>query len=218
MLAQSHGPLAETAAALGSPDAAAILERAEALIDQHVQELARPQLLRARGRLLERTGDLAAAAVAYDASAAVARAHGSVVERGRTLRYLEEVQARLGDADGVSQTQAERAAIAERLGPQAQHLPWVGRAAAPAPPPEPGPPHSPTTDDRLAPLTARERQVAALVVEGLTNREIAERLCISDRTAGNHVDHILSKLGFRSRVQVAAWFVDHGAAQRSTSA
>ncbi len=54
-------------------------------------------------------------------------------------------------------------------------------------------------------LTRREREVAELVKEGLTNREIAERLVISERTAEGHVEQIRGKLGFRSRAQVAAW-------------
>jgi DNA-binding NarL/FixJ family response regulator len=47
--------------------------------------------------------------------------------------------------------------------------------------------------------------VAELVAQGLTNRQIAQRLVVSERTAGNHVAHILTKLGFTSRSQVAAW-------------
>jgi DNA-binding NarL/FixJ family response regulator len=54
-------------------------------------------------------------------------------------------------------------------------------------------------------LSAREGEVAALVAEGLTNRQIAERLVISERTAQNHVQHILTKLGFATRSQIAAW-------------
>ncbi|MDV7355186.1 protein kinase [Rhodococcus oxybenzonivorans] len=54
-------------------------------------------------------------------------------------------------------------------------------------------------------LTRREREVANLVAEGLTNRQIAERLVIAQRTAQGHVEHILSKLGFTSRTQIAAW-------------
>lgn len=54
-------------------------------------------------------------------------------------------------------------------------------------------------------LTAREREVAGLVAEGLTNREIAERLVVSERTAEYHVEQIRNKLGVRSRTQVAAW-------------
>jgi DNA-binding CsgD family transcriptional regulator len=57
-------------------------------------------------------------------------------------------------------------------------------------------------DDGLSP---RESEVATLVADGLTNRQIAERLVISERTAQNHVQHILTKLGFTSRSQIAAW-------------
>jgi len=55
------------------------------------------------------------------------------------------------------------------------------------------------------PLTRREWQVARLVAEGLTNRDIADRLFIATRTAESHVEHILTKLDMRSRVQVATW-------------
>lgn len=58
-------------------------------------------------------------------------------------------------------------------------------------------------------LTPRERQVAALVAEDLTNREIAAKLVVSKRTIDSHVEHILTKLGFTSRSQIAAL---HGAA------
>jgi DNA-binding CsgD family transcriptional regulator/sugar lactone lactonase YvrE len=54
-------------------------------------------------------------------------------------------------------------------------------------------------------LTRREREVANLVAEGLTNREIAARLFISERTAESHVEQIRGKLGFHSRTQIAAW-------------
>jgi non-specific serine/threonine protein kinase len=54
-------------------------------------------------------------------------------------------------------------------------------------------------------LTKREREVANLVAEGLSNKDIAARLVISQRTAESHLDHILAKLGFTSRKQIAAW-------------
>ncbi|MCL2533505.1 MAG: protein kinase [Nocardiaceae bacterium] len=58
-------------------------------------------------------------------------------------------------------------------------------------------------------LTKRERQVADLVAQGLTNKAIATRLMIAQRTAEGHVEHILTKLGFTARAQIAAWVVEH---------
>jgi DNA-binding CsgD family transcriptional regulator/tetratricopeptide (TPR) repeat protein len=55
-------------------------------------------------------------------------------------------------------------------------------------------------------LSSREEQVAALVADGLSNRQIATRLRLSERTAENHVAHILTKLGFQSRARIAAWY------------
>nr|WP_240940061.1 LuxR C-terminal-related transcriptional regulator [Planosporangium flavigriseum] len=54
-------------------------------------------------------------------------------------------------------------------------------------------------------LTPREREVAALIAEGLTNAELARRLYISKKTAAVHVSNILAKLGLSSRTQVAGW-------------
>jgi len=54
-------------------------------------------------------------------------------------------------------------------------------------------------------LTARELQIAELIAEGLSNRQIATRLTISVRTAETHAQNILTKLGFRSRAQIASW-------------
>ncbi|TQK45192.1 regulatory LuxR family protein [Streptomyces sp. SLBN-118] len=72
---------------------------------------------------------------------------------------------------------------------------------APTPPPP--------ANEATAPLTRRERQVADLVARGMTNNEIAAELTISRRTAEGHVEHILTKLGFTSRAQIAAWAARH---------
>ncbi|WP_220187890.1 LuxR C-terminal-related transcriptional regulator, partial [Pseudonocardia pini] len=55
-------------------------------------------------------------------------------------------------------------------------------------------------------LTARQNEVAELVSQGCTNREIATRLGIDERSAEGHVERIRLRLGFRSRTQIAAWY------------
>jgi DNA-binding CsgD family transcriptional regulator len=68
---------------------------------------------------------------------------------------------------------------------------------------------SPATDAQAAHvLTGREREVARLVAAGRSNREIADTLVITEGTVEVHIKHVLSKLGFRSRTQVAAWVAD----------
>jgi DNA-binding CsgD family transcriptional regulator len=91
----------------------------------------------------------------------------------------------IADALSAARPAASRAAVARSRAP----------AASPA--------------DRLAP---REREVAALVAQGLTNREIGERLIITTGTARIHVEHILAKLELRSRTELAAWAVASGLA------
>ena len=59
-------------------------------------------------------------------------------------------------------------------------------------------------------VSAREREVAILVAQGLTNRQIGERLVLSERTVDAHVDHIRAKLNVRGRAQIAAWITDRG--------
>ncbi|MDQ6849668.1 MAG: LuxR C-terminal-related transcriptional regulator [Actinomycetota bacterium] len=65
-------------------------------------------------------------------------------------------------------------------------------------------------------LTRREAEVAVLVAQGLSNREVAAKLYVSVRTVEVHVDHILTKLGFRSRTQLAAWAHQQGLMPRNT--
>jgi non-specific serine/threonine protein kinase len=78
-----------------------------------------------------------------------------------------------------------------------------GRVSTAQPSPSP---HTPTYESMSGTLTAREREIASLVAGGRTNREIGARLLITEGTVEVHVKHILGKLGFRSRSQVAVWF------------
>ena len=59
-------------------------------------------------------------------------------------------------------------------------------------------------------LTAREREVAALVAQGQSNREIAQTLIISENTVATHIGKILSKLEFESRTQIVGWAIEKG--------
>jgi len=60
----------------------------------------------------------------------------------------------------------------------------------------------------FAGLTTREREVAVLVAQGRSNREIGEAMVVSERTVEKHVENILAKLQFSSRAQIAAWAVE----------
>ncbi len=74
-------------------------------------------------------------------------------------------------------------------------------APAPVSPPVGRETDEPLTDS----LTAREREVAAMVAQGLSNRQIAQELYLSERTIENHVSKILRKLELASRTEIAAW-------------
>ncbi|MFG3437010.1 ATP-binding protein [Nonomuraea sp. NPDC047897] len=67
----------------------------------------------------------------------------------------------------------------------------------------------PPVTDEAPTLTRREWQVAELIARGKRNKEIATQLVIAQRTAEAHVEHILDKLGFSSRSQIATWYADH---------
>ena len=60
-------------------------------------------------------------------------------------------------------------------------------------------------DASMAPLGKRQTDVARLVADGLSNKQIGARLFISERTVDSHVRNILNKLGFSSRTQIAGW-------------
>lgn len=131
-------------------------------------------------------------AVAFD----IARHNGAqpyAVEAAVELADAKLQRGGVGDAPAVRGLAAEALEQARELGMQ----PFVRRAERLAR-------ASVRTDGRYG-LTAREHEVAKLVARGFTNRQIADALVISERTAQNHVQHILTKLGFGTRAQIAAW-------------
>jgi DNA-binding CsgD family transcriptional regulator len=126
------------------------------------------------------------------------------VEQAQVTRDIDALRAALGEpaftlawtgGGSLSLAQAVLEAIEARPRPKGNRPDTAPGIAAPA-----------------ASLTRREREVAALIAQGLTNRQIAAALTITEGTAGSHVEHILAKLGFGSRAQVAAWAVAAGLA------
>jgi predicted ATPase/DNA-binding NarL/FixJ family response regulator len=107
------------------------------------------------------------------------------------------------------------AADADNLPPRPAHPSGPGLAGSMVPrpsppvpaPPRPAPPRPapPRPTPPLPTLTSRELEIAGLVSEGLSNRQIAERLVISKRTVDAHIEHIYGKLGFSTRVRLASW-------------
>jgi DNA-binding CsgD family transcriptional regulator/tetratricopeptide (TPR) repeat protein len=199
--------LSETLAWLDAPDAEAVVDDAGRSIDELGKDADRPQPLRAKGLLRLRRGDIAGAIVALDASAAAARSQHMLIQLGRTLTLLADAARQGGDAALAARADAERAAIVERIGPEVRGLAWtLGLAGA-----RRQRARAPTDDGQsAAPLSPRARQVAALIARGLTDRQIAAGLVITEGTAGVHVSHILNKLGFHARSEIASWAVRHG--------
>lgn len=64
----------------------------------------------------------------------------------------------------------------------------------------------------LKSLTKREREIVALIAEGLTNRELAERMCISEATVRTHLTSIFLKLGVTNRLKLVVYAYRHGLA------
>ena len=73
-----------------------------------------------------------------------------------------------------------------------------------------------TTQKAFAGLTTREREVATLIAQGKSTREIAEALVVSERTVESHVANMMFKLGVHSRSQIAVWAVELGLASPTT--
>ncbi len=78
---------------------------------------------------------------------------------------------------------------------------------------EPTPKNLDAPDPQVS-LTRRERDILRLLAQGLSNKEIAAQLHLSEKTIKNRVSEILSKLGLHNRTQAALWVVEHGLGDR----
>ncbi len=153
----------------------------------------------ALGRLDAAVGDLEAAASICDANGARGYAVQARVELAAALTRRQAP----GDLDRARAALDAAAGEAERLG----MVPFTGRIARLQA-------RLPATAPAGSPLSPRELEVARLVGRGLTNKQIGEALFVSERTAENHVQHILVKLRFSNRSQIAAWLATDASAGR----
>ncbi|NUW37879.1 AAA family ATPase [Nonomuraea sp. SMC257] len=148
----------------------------------------------------------------------IATTQGRLQRAARLYGILDTLWARVGDPPpsgylhSAAHAEQSRSRARHAVGEPAFHAEFArgaelgyDEALAYALDEEPAGPGSPAGPDRLAPLTARETQIARLVAQGLSNKEIGRSLMIAQRTAEGHVEHILGKLGVDSRTQVAVW-------------
>lgn len=193
-----HADLAEALVAIGAVDEAADL----------VEETRRDAVrLGRRGVLavLDRAGALVAMARG-DTEAAVAGLTRSAtassiypLEEGRARLELGRLRARLDDPAGAR----ESLRAAHRMFSRAKAAPWVAAVSAELDHLDVGVPTDAGETDPLRSLAGVERRVAALVVEGATNREVASRLFVSVKTVEAALTRTYRKLGVRSRVDLA---------------
>jgi DNA-binding CsgD family transcriptional regulator/tetratricopeptide (TPR) repeat protein len=147
----------------------------------------------ASGRL-DAAVDHLRAAVAANRAAGL---HACTAESQGALADVLHRRGGPGDRDHAVVVATEAEATATRLG----MAPVRGRAQAMLA--DLGRPGGP--GGAGGPLSRREHEIARLVARGLTNRQIAAEAHIAERTAENHVQHILTKLGFSTRSQIATW-------------
>jgi DNA-binding NarL/FixJ family response regulator len=196
--------LAEAELALGDLDAArAWAERAEAAATCAALDGQRAHALRCRALLALADGDASAAQAAARGAADAFAAHGMRIESARALTLAGRALAAAGDErQAVATLETAHAELtgcgAARLGDEAAHaLRGMARHV-----------HRRGTrgragGDGVDVLSKREREVAGLVAQGRTNKQIGAALFLSERTIENHVSRIFQKLGVASRAEVA---------------
>lgn len=170
-----------------------------------------PRLWRMRGEALLGLNQVSEAIDLFQAAQVTAEAQGArpflwpnLISLGKAhlvARRREEAAAAFDQARQIIETLAaglDETALQKHFQSQAE-------AAIPK-----VPPRTPLQKEkaRYGGLTKREREVATLVAAGMSNLEIAERLFIGERTVESHVSHILAKLEFDNRTQIAAWAVE----------
>ena len=173
---------------------------------------ATPRVGLVAGRALHRLRRLGEAEIALRAAIEGAEAAGAAPLEWRLAAALSEVlrdrRRRAEAEEWLAKARMGVSMLADQFDNGAEAHTFVRRATSAMP--EPGETPLRAEQRRFGGLTLREREVAALVATGRSNREIAELLVLGERTVESHVGSALRKLGFKSRAQLAAWVVDVG--------
>ena len=175
-----------------------------------------PRLWKLRGEALVALHRTAEAETMLRAAQAAAQAQGLRPWLWRicvALGKLYQTQARQEEAEqAFSTARALIEELATNLLDEHLRARFLSQATALLPQKRPLTPGR-ATKHTFGGLTAREREVAALIAQGKTNRTIAEQLVLSERTVEGHVTNILTKLGCTTRTQIATWAVERGLAR-----
>jgi DNA-binding CsgD family transcriptional regulator len=173
------------------------------------------RLQRTRGRALVAAGNVDAGIEMMEAARTGARVQGNVVYEWQISADLAHAHLVRGDRD-QSRTAANEAIdlideLASRVDDDDLRRNFLEKAMELLP----GTMRRRIASSPSGLLSAREQEVAGLVSQGLTSREIADRLVLSSRTVESHVGNAMAKLGFTTRSQLAAWAAEHRATHHS---
>ncbi|GGV00757.1 hypothetical protein GCM10010275_44540 [Streptomyces litmocidini] len=191
-----------TGAALAAgdlPEAERAARRALAEAESLGLPVQRGAARRAWGRVLARRGEPAAAARTFTEAAADSARSGAVLREAQGLLLAAPQFQASGDAEQAAGSW--RAGRRLAVGADARMLVDLADRVRPVPSRGDG------TGGRLAVLTPREREISALVAEGLTNRAVADLLCLSPRTVESHVARVYRKTGVETRAGLASLVV-----------
>jgi DNA-binding CsgD family transcriptional regulator len=205
---------ADLALARGDPSQALdITERLIASAANLSNEQVIPRLWKLHGEALAALGREAEAEMDLQAAQATARAQGLRPWLWRIYVALGKLHQTQGRQEEAEQAFASARTIIEELAAKIpdEHIQeqFLSHATALLPHKRPLTPAR-TAKQAFGGLTTRERDVAALIAQGKSNREIADLLVVGMRTVEAHVSNILAKLGFTSRAQIAVWGHEKG--------
>jgi DNA-binding NarL/FixJ family response regulator len=159
-------------------------------------------------------GNAAPAARLFGAAEALRAAIGAPLplrERASYTRNVAAARAHLGEQEfAAAQSEGRSMSLEQAVAyafatSDAQHRPVAPRPASPT--------GEKLLRQKFGGLTPRQRQVAALIAQGKSNREIAEELVVTLNTVEAHIKRIFARLGVSSRVQIATWAVEKGLTQ-----